>query len=55
MTPQGTVTTVLGHVGQRAVVLGSDPQPNVVSGLAVRPDGTVVLISEGALLEAVLP
>lgn len=55
MAPDGTVTTVLGHVGQRAVVLGNDPQLNVVSGLAVRPDGTVVLTSEGALLEAVLP
>ena len=56
MTPAGVVTTVMGLPGQPGVRLGSQqPQLNRIGGMAVRPDGRVVLTSEAAVLEATLP
>jgi sugar lactone lactonase YvrE len=55
MTPANAVTTVMGVDGQSAVRLGASPRLNVIGGLAVRPNGRVVLTSEAAVLEAVLP
>ena len=55
MTPAGAVTTVMGVPGQAAVRLGNQPRLNRIGGLAVRPNGLVVLTSEAAVLEATLP
>lgn len=55
MSPSFAVTTVLGTAGVPGVRLGNQPQLNSVLGLAVRGDGRLVLTSEGAVLEAVLP
>ena len=55
MTPANAVTTVMGVDGQSAVRLGTSPRLNSIGGLAVRPTGRVVLTTEAAVLEAVLP
>lgn len=55
MTPAGAVTTVMGLPSLLGVKLGSQPQLNRIGGLAVRPNGRVVLTSEAAVLEATLP
>jgi len=56
MTPAGVVTTAMGLPGLPGVRLGSQqPQLNRIGGIAVRPDGRVVLTSEAAVLEATLP
>jgi hypothetical protein len=56
MTPAGAVTTAMGLPGLPGVRLGSlQPQLNRIGGMAVRPDGRVVLTSEAAVLEATLP
>jgi len=51
----GTVTTLVGTPSQRGVRLGSSPNLGLVNGLAVRPNGRVVLTSEAAVLEVTLP
>lgn len=55
MTPANVVTTVMGVDGERAVRLGASPRVNSVGGMAVRPDGRIVLMSEAAVLEATVP
>ncbi len=49
----GTVTTLLATA--RGVRLGTSPLLGFINGLARRPDGRVVLIMEGAVLELTLP
>ena len=49
------VSTVLGVDGQCGVVLGNSPRINGASGIAVRSDGRLVLMSDFAVLEAVAP
>ena len=49
------VSTVLGVDGQCGVVLGNSPRINGASGIAVRSDGRLVLMSDFAVLEAVVP
>jgi sugar lactone lactonase YvrE len=51
----GAVTTLVGTQSQRGVKLGAAPNLNLVYGLAVRPNGQVVLTSEAAVLELTLP
>lgn len=51
----GAVTTLVGTQSQRGVRLGIAPNLNLVYGLAVRPNGRVVLTSEAAVLELTLP
>lgn len=51
----GSVTTLVGTQSQRGVRLGSVPNLGLVYGLAVRPNGQVVLTSEAAVLELTLP
>ena len=55
MTPAAVVSTVMGVDGESSVRLGASPRLNTVNGLAVRPNGQVVLTSEAAVLEATLP
>ena len=55
MTPASAVTTVMGVDGESAVRLGASPRLNRIDGLAVRPNGQVVLTSEAAVLEATIP
>ncbi|MBA4176172.1 MAG: hypothetical protein C0505_06385 [Leptothrix sp. (in: Bacteria)] len=55
MTTANVVTTVMGVDGESSVRLGTSPRLNAINGLAVRPDGRVVLSSEAAVLEAELP
>ena len=55
MTPAGVVTTVMGVPGEVGVRLGNQPRLNWIGGIAVRPNGRVVLTSEDAVLEATLP
>lgn len=55
ITPSGSVTTLVGTPPQRGVKLGSAPNFSFVSGLAVRPNGRIVLTSEAAVLELTLP
>lgn len=51
----GAVTKLVGTPSQRGVRLGSSPNLGLVYGLAVRPNGRVVLTSEAAVLELTLP
>jgi hypothetical protein len=51
----GAVTTLVGTQSQRGVKLGAAPNLNRVYGLAVRPNGQIVLTSEAAVLELTLP
>lgn len=51
----GVVITLLGEQGVRGVRLGPSPQLNLVGGMAVRPNGQIVLTSEAAVLELTLP
>ena len=55
LTPANVVTTVMGVDGDRAVRLGASPRLNYVAGLAVRPSGRIVLMSEAAVLEGTIP
>lgn len=55
MTTANVVTTVMGVDGENSVRLGTSPRLSAINGLAVRPDGRVVLTSEAAVLEAELP
>ena len=51
----GSVSTLVGTLSQRGVRLGGSPNLSLVYGLAVRPNGRIVLTSEGAVLELTLP
>jgi DNA-binding beta-propeller fold protein YncE len=55
ISSDGAVTTLVGTQSQRGVRLGIAPNLNLVYGLAVRPNGRVVLTSEAAVLELTLP
>jgi sugar lactone lactonase YvrE len=55
ISSDGAVTTLVGTQSQRGVRLGLAPNLNLVYGLAVRPNGRVVLTSEAAVLELTLP
>ncbi len=55
MTPANVVTTVMGVDGDRAVRLGASPRLNSLGGMAVRPNGRIVLFSEAAVLDATVP
>jgi sugar lactone lactonase YvrE len=55
MAPANVVTTVMGIDGDRGVRLGASPRLNSVGGMAVRPNGQVVLFSEAAVLQATVP
>lgn len=55
ISASGAVTTLVGTPSLRGVRLGASPNLNIVSGLAVRPNGQVVLTSEAAVLELTRP
>lgn len=51
----GSVTTLIGAPAVLGVQLGASPQLNTIFGLALRPNGRLVLTSERAVLELTLP
>jgi hypothetical protein len=55
MNAANVVTTVMGVDAENSVRLGASPRLNAINGLAVRPDGKLVLTSEAAVLEATIP
>jgi sugar lactone lactonase YvrE len=56
IAPDGMVTTVVGIPGQIGVRPGPLPGSlNFIRGIAVTPNGNLVLLSEGAVLDVTLP
>jgi hypothetical protein len=55
ISPSGVLTSLVGTPPLRGVRFGATPNLGLVHGLAVRPNGRIVLTSEAAALELTLP